>query len=105
MAEIILKAPWVAPGCHYLHATEPNETTHIPDAWVKEVPPGTIVIEETSPTPTAQPRTPGTLLREQDWLRKASTEEITEVLRLREPEGKTLTLPSRRNNVIPGTKV
>ena len=102
MAEIYLKAPWVAPGCHYLHATPAGETTHIPDHWVKEVPPGTIILEEMSETPAPAPRAPGTLLREQDWMRKATTEENAEVLRLRQPNA---TPPARRNNVIPGTKI
>ena len=106
MAEIILKAPWVAPGCHYLFATEPGATTNIPNDWVKEVPSGTIVVEETSPCSWGQHTpTPGTLLREADWLRQASAEEQKEVLRLREPEGKTLAPAVRRTNVIQGTKV
>lgn len=101
MADVILKAPWVAPGCVYLHATEPHHLTNIPDAWVKEVPEGTIIINESSPDAYITPRQPGTLLREHDWLRGASSEEEKEILRLRQPDA---TAPVRRNNVIPGSK-
>lgn len=109
MAEIVLKAPWVAPGCHYFHATEPGETTNIPDAWVCEVPPGTIVVKATSAVSREPAPAVGTLLREHDWLRKATPTEVDEVLKLRQPEPQSdnvvQPVTRRRANVIPGSKV
>ena len=107
MAVVIFKAPCVGPGSTYYHQTLPGEETEIPDEHLSELDPKClIVIKTTSEVTTEPPRAPGYLLREHDWLRKATTEEDKEVERLRQKEdanGKPVV--RRRPNVIPGTTV
>ena len=84
MAEVIFKSPCVGPGCTYYKATEPGETTTIPDAHLPELDPKClIVIKDTSAPPPKPPVVP--TLREQDEARQAS-EEAAEVIRLRQPD-------------------
>jgi hypothetical protein len=98
MAVVVFKAP-CASGSYY-YAAGPEERS-IPDEhmaliYLKNV----IVIEDTSEVQREAQPIPGTLLREHDWLRKATAEENVEVQKLRQQE----TAP-RRANVIAGTKV
>lgn len=105
MAEVIFKAPWCGPKCTYFGATEAGETVHIPDEWLSEIDPKiTIVISATSVLPPAPPApNPGTLLREADWLRGATQEEQTEIMKLRQPDPEVAQpVLRRRPNVIPG---
>lgn len=87
MAVVIFKSPCVGPGSVYYFATPPGETKSIPDAHVAELDPKCLIVIEASSEvkPTPAP-TPGTLLRELDWLRAASAEEVAEVKKLRQPD-------------------
>ena len=87
MAIVIIKSPCVGPGCVYYAATQPGETISIPDSHVAELDPKClIVIEASSAHVAATPARPGSLLREQDWVRQTTPEEAGEILALRQPD-------------------
>ena len=100
MAVVVFKAP-CASGSYY-YAAGPEERS-IPDEHMALIDlRSVIVISKTSEVvPEAQPA-PNSLLREQDWLRKATAEEDAEVKKLRQPKAPTT---PRRSNVIAGTSV
>ena len=87
MAIVIIKSPCVGPGCVYYAATQPGETISIPDSHVAELDPKClIVIEAHSPSLATPIPRPGSLLREQDWVRQTTPEEAGEILALRQPD-------------------
>lgn len=103
MAVVYFKSPCVGPGCTYYGQTPFGQTTTIPDAHLAELDHNNlIVIEKTSEVEREEQPAANTLLREHDWLRKATAEENAEVLKLRQGEAPAV---KRRSNVIPGTAV
>lgn len=105
MAIVFFKAPCVGPGSVYYFPTPHGQTTTIPDEHLAELDAKSlIVIEAKSEVVAEVAPVSGTLLREHDWLRKASTEEVAEVMKLRAGEGVANEKP-RRRNVIAGTSI